>query len=112
VAARRRLDLAEAALQADPAGAVSAAYYAMLYAARALLSEQDVYVKTHAGTWHLLRRRFVLTGQIDASLVSRVQGVQRQRERADYEAWMADEGEGREVVRLAREFLGVAESLL
>ncbi len=49
VAARRRLEIAAAALPREPAIAVSLAYYAMLYAARALLSEQDAYAKTHPG---------------------------------------------------------------
>ncbi len=43
-AAERRLTLARTAGQ-DPAGALSAAYYAMLYAARAALSEQDITLK-------------------------------------------------------------------
>jgi hypothetical protein len=45
-APERRLGLARAAIGQDPAGALSAAYYAMLYAARAALSERDVYAKT------------------------------------------------------------------
>jgi uncharacterized protein (UPF0332 family) len=44
-AANRRLMLARGALAEDPAGAISAAYYSMLYAARAALSEQDVYAR-------------------------------------------------------------------
>ncbi|MBW8060794.1 MAG: HEPN domain-containing protein, partial [Solirubrobacterales bacterium] len=32
------------------AGAVSIAYYAMLYAARAALSEDDEHARTHGGT--------------------------------------------------------------
>ncbi|MGH2963249.1 MAG: HEPN domain-containing protein [Solirubrobacterales bacterium] len=59
--ARKRLRTARAALGVrDPAGAVSAAYYAMLYAVRAALSEEDRYAKTHAGTWgefRAIRRR-------------------------------------------------------
>jgi uncharacterized protein (UPF0332 family) len=37
------------------ATAVSAAYYAMLYAARAALSERDRNARSHAGTWRLFR---------------------------------------------------------
>lgn len=43
------------------AGAVSAAYYAMLYAARAALSEDDEYARTHGGVWHLFHQRYVAT---------------------------------------------------
>ena len=34
-----------------PSRVVSEAYYAMLYAARAALSEEDDYPKTHRGVW-------------------------------------------------------------
>jgi uncharacterized protein (UPF0332 family) len=47
---------------------VSAAYYAMLYAARAALSEQDRYAKTHSGTWTLFRETFVRDGRFDPAL--------------------------------------------
>lgn len=39
-----------------PAVLVSAAYYAMLNAARAALSERGEYAKTHGGTWHPVQR--------------------------------------------------------
>jgi uncharacterized protein (UPF0332 family) len=77
----------------------------MLYAARAALSERDTYAKTHAGTWHELRRMFVETGALDPELVSQAQSAQRQRERADYEAWLASEEQARRVIELAERFL-------
>src|SRR3954451_16725309 len=43
------------------ATAVSTAYYAMLYAARAALSERDRHARSHAGTWGLFREEFALT---------------------------------------------------
>jgi HEPN domain-containing protein len=50
--ARDRLADAEAILgTAHPAVVVSAAYYGMLYAARAALSERGEFAKTHSGTW-------------------------------------------------------------
>jgi uncharacterized protein (UPF0332 family) len=79
-AARRRLTAASAVLDEDPSTALSAAYYAMLYAARAALSERDVYTKTHRGLWHELRRVFVETGEFDADLVASVQKIQPERE--------------------------------
>ena len=45
--------------------AVSLAYYAMLYAARAALSEEDAYAKTHVGTWGLFRETFVVPGAFE-----------------------------------------------
>jgi uncharacterized protein (UPF0332 family) len=73
----------------DPSAAVSLAYYAMLYAARAALSERDLSARTHAGTWHELRREFVDTGELDEELVARAQRTQPEREQADYDAWTA-----------------------
>ena len=64
-AARRRLAAAEVVIEKDPATALSAAYYAMLYGARAALSERGIAVKTHRGAWHEFRRAFVDSGEID-----------------------------------------------
>ncbi|MGH3031399.1 MAG: HEPN domain-containing protein [Gaiellaceae bacterium] len=60
--ARDRLALARTALDAGfPSGAVSAAYYAMLSAARAALSEEERLAKTHSGAWSLFHESFVAT---------------------------------------------------
>lgn len=56
VQARERAVAAQELLAAghlEPA--VSVAYYAMLNAARAALSEDDQHSRTHRGTWHLFR---------------------------------------------------------
>ena len=58
-AARRRLGSAQLLASTDPATCLSTAYYAALYAARAALSEQDVHARSHRGTWHEFRQRFV-----------------------------------------------------
>ncbi len=63
-AAQRRLALARDAPRIDAAGAVSLAYYAMFYGARAALSERDAYAKTHAGTWNEFQRVFVTPGLV------------------------------------------------
>lgn len=111
-AARRRLAAARTVLGDDPASALSVAYYSMLYAARAALSERDIYAKTHTGTWHELRRAFVEPGCLDAQLVSRAQRVQLEREQSDYEAWAAPEHEARRVIALADEFLAAIEAAI
>jgi uncharacterized protein (UPF0332 family) len=111
-AAKRRLHDARVLLDQDPAAALSLAYYAMLYAARAALSERDTYAKTHSGTWHLFRHEFVEAGPFDSELVSRAQDVQREREDADYEAWAAPKHEAQRVIELATSFLGAVEALL
>jgi uncharacterized protein (UPF0332 family) len=111
-AARRRLAAAEAALNEDPSTALSAAYYAMLYGARAALSERDSFAKTHRGTWHEFRGTFVENGKIDAALAAEVQKLQPEREQADYDAWSAPIDEARRAIDLAHRFLAAIKALL
>lgn len=111
-AARRRLSAAAAVASQDPSTALSSAYYAMLYAARAALSERDIYAKTHRGAWHEFRRAFVESGEFDADLAGAAHKVQPEREQADYDAWIAPEDEARRVIELAGEFLEAIESLI
>jgi uncharacterized protein (UPF0332 family) len=111
-AAVRRLAAARSTIDQDPAAAVSAAYYAMLYSARAALSERDIYAKTHAGTWHELRQVFVEPGLLDAGLVAEAQRVQRERERADYDAWPASEDEAQRVIELAQRLVDAVQSVI
>lgn len=86
-AGRDRLAAARASLEASfSSNAASAAYYAMLYAARAALSEEERYAKSHSGTWTLFRDTFVLAGRFDEALFSEAHGAQKLREAADYEA--------------------------
>jgi uncharacterized protein (UPF0332 family) len=110
-AARRRLAAAEALVEQDPSTALSAAYYAMLYGARAALSEQDTSARTHRGTWHEFRRAFVESGKIDAELAAEAQKIQPEREQADYDAWVAPADEARRTIDLAHRFLEAVEAL-
>jgi uncharacterized protein (UPF0332 family) len=99
------------AVEKDPSTALSAAYYAMLYAARAALSERDTSAKTHRGTWHEFRDAFVESGEIDAALAAEVQKIQPEREQADYDAWFAPVAEARRAIELAHSFLAVIGGL-
>jgi uncharacterized protein (UPF0332 family) len=110
-AARRRLAAAEVAVEKDPSTALSAAYYAMLYGARAALSERDASAKTHRGTWHEFRDAFVANGAINADLAAEVQKIQPEREQADYDAWSAPPEEARRAIELAHRFLAAIEAL-
>ena len=110
-AARRRLAAASVVLEEDPSTALSAAYYAMLYAARAALSERDVYAKTHRGVWHELRRLYVESGELDADLAASVQKIQPEREQADYDAWTAPSEEARRAIELADAFIASIQEL-
>lgn len=111
-AARRRLAAAEVAAEEDPSTALSAAYYAMLYGARAALSERDSSAKTHKGTWHEFRSAFVDDGTIDAQLTAEVQKIQPEREQADYDAWSAPPEEAQRAIDLAERFLTAIEALI
>jgi uncharacterized protein (UPF0332 family) len=85
--ARDRAVLAREALAGGHLeGAVSAAYYAMLYAARVALSESDEYARTHGGTRHLFYERYVTSGAFDQHLPTLAQKAQEAREQGDYEA--------------------------
>lgn len=111
-AGKRRLALARAALGTDPSGGLSAAYYAMLYAARAALSERDTHARTHAGTWFELRRLFGEAGLLDIDLIAEAQRVQPEREQSDYDAWAAPPEEAQRVVELAERFLDAVRSAI
>jgi uncharacterized protein (UPF0332 family) len=111
-AARRRLAAASIVVTEDPSTALSAAYYAMLYGARAALSERNITAKTHRGVWHELRRTFVDTGELDAELAASVQKIQPEREQADYDAWFAPADEATHAIELAQRFLAAIMELV
>lgn len=92
--------------------AVSAAYYAMLYAARAALSEDDEHARTHRGTWNLFRERYVVTDAFDDALYRLSQHAQTAREGADYEAATPSREDARRYVDGAAEFLAAVETML
>jgi uncharacterized protein (UPF0332 family) len=84
----------------------------MLYAARAALSEQDRYAKTHAGTWHLFREAFVVSGTFAEELFEAAHAVQPRREAADYDAERIPGGEATDAVALAERFVAAVGELL
>jgi uncharacterized protein (UPF0332 family) len=93
-------------------GAVSAAYYAMLYAARAALSEDNEYARTQRGTWHLFHKRYVVTDVFDQHLHALAQRAQDAREKGDYEAVTPDRGEAEAIVASAADFIAAVEHML
>lgn len=105
---RAREGVASARTQTEAghaATAVSTAYYAMLYAARAALSERDAQARTHAGTWQRFREQFVASGEFDAGLAAAAQRAQSRREASDYAAASFDLAEAREIVATAERFV-------
>ena len=111
-AAKRRLAAAEAVIEEDSSTALSAAYYAMLYGAKAALSEREASARTHRGTWHEFREAFVASGEFDTTLVAEAQRLQPEREQADYDAWFAPAEEAQRAIQLAKRFLAAIEALL
>lgn len=113
VEAHRRLDGARLTLREEHlAMAIGAAYYTMLYAARAALSERDLYAKTHRGTWSLFRDEFVRTGQFDKHLSRRVDDIRDERELADYGAKVPERGLVEAAVADAERFVAAVEEML
>ncbi len=92
--------------------AVSAAYYAMLYAARAALSEDDEYARSHGGTWGLFHRRYVVTEAFDQHLHAFAQRAQKTREQGDYEAITPAPDEAKTIVEGAGDFIAAVERML
>jgi uncharacterized protein (UPF0332 family) len=85
--ARERLAAARHSIDAgDFSVSVSVAYYAMLYAARAALSERDLNAKTHGGTWSLFSEHLVKDGPLDPELSAKARRIERLRYEADYDA--------------------------
>jgi uncharacterized protein (UPF0332 family) len=103
--ARQRLDDARKILPlVHPAVTVTTAYYAMLNAARAALSERGLYAKTHRGTWTLFNSTFVATGEFDRELSALARRAQQARERGDYDADPAEPAEAEELLEGAERF--------
>lgn len=111
--ARERLEGARKNLkQGEYAIAVGAAYYAMLYGARAALSERDRHAKTHRGTWNILRETLVADGSLPAQLVAEAERMAELREGADYDALVVERGQAERATNSAERFLSSLDELL
>jgi uncharacterized protein (UPF0332 family) len=111
--ARERIDGARGALRAaSPSSAATLAYYAMLYAARAALSEEEKNAKTHRGTWDLFRETYIVPRKFDQPLYEEARATQRVREAADYDAKPVARKRAEEIVILAEQFVDAVEELL
>jgi uncharacterized protein (UPF0332 family) len=94
------------------ATAVSTAYYAMLYAARAALSERDLDARSHSGTWGLFREEFVVTGEFSEELAQAAQSAQARREASDDAAESFEMAEAAALVATAERFVAPVERLV
>jgi uncharacterized protein (UPF0332 family) len=108
----RRADAQAILHTAHPAVVVSAAYYGMLYAARAALSERGEFAKTHSGTWTLFSQIFVAPGEFDQALSALARRAKDAREQGDYEAAPPTAQEAAEYVDGAADFIAEIERML
>lgn len=111
--ARERIAAARDLIETDHAVAsISSSYYAMLYAARAALSERDQHAKTHSGTWAAFSRELVATAELPRELARLAADAQRLREGGDYDAASHDLATARELAEAAERFVDAVEGVL
>jgi uncharacterized protein (UPF0332 family) len=111
--AHEKLAAGRALLSSEfPGQAVGLAYYGMLYAARAALSETDRSAKTHSGAWNLFQQAFVDTGRFDRELLREARASQRAREATDYDAGHFSAEEATQLVTLGERFVAAVEATL
>ena len=109
-ALRASLLLVEHSLWSD---AISRAYYAMVYAARALLSMKGLEPATHRGTVHLFSQEFVRVGTFPVEVAKSLTAAMALRDRADY--GLRDdltEEDARRTVKAAADFLATAKRVM
>ena len=68
----------------DSSDAAGKAYYAMFYAAQALLRAHDIEVVKHSAVASMLGRHFAKTGRLDPRFHRMFINARRVREKADY----------------------------
>jgi uncharacterized protein (UPF0332 family)/predicted nucleotidyltransferase len=112
--AMERVAFAERGLEwgDDPSGVVSTAYYGMVYAGSAALSEEDLHPRTHAGHWHEFRRVFVDTDRLGKDVAMMAASARKARQDADYTPAKPDPTTVEITVRDSRRFLEAVGSLL
>lgn len=93
--------------------AISRAYYAMFYAAKAALFSKGVDLRRHSASIAKFRELFVITGQVDAEYLRYLGQAQSARERSDYAPFVPVSREGAlEILQAAEAFIGKVKSLL
>lgn len=93
--------------------AASRAYYAMFYAAAALLTEEGEELSSHGAVQAAFGRRFAKTGRLDVRFHRYLIDAYRERQAADYDA-PAEVGaeEAKILLNQAKEFLVAVGTLL
>lgn len=112
--AKEALDVAQLNMDNDfYAAAINRAYYAIFYAANALLATKKLARSKHSGVLSAFRQHFIKTGLL-ASGLSEIYGqVMDDRHEGDYEIITATSKEDAEVdVRQARQFVDTVSDWL
>jgi uncharacterized protein (UPF0332 family) len=93
--------------------AVSRAYYAMFYAAKAALLSEGVDLRRHSSAVTKFRELFVITGRVGAEYLRYLGRAQSARERSDYAPFVPLEHDGaKEILKTAESFVGKIKKLL
>jgi len=93
--------------------AVSRAYYAMFYAAKAALLSEGVDLRRHSSAVTKFRELFVITGRVDSEYLRYLGRAQSARERSDYAPFVPLSKEGtKEILDTAESFIGKIKELL
>ncbi|KAF0107533.1 MAG: hypothetical protein FD146_1567 [Anaerolineaceae bacterium] len=93
--------------------AISRAYYAMFYAAKAALLSKGLDLRRHSASIAKFRELFVITGQVDAEYLHYLGQAQSARERSDYAPFAPVSGEGaKEILEAAGTFIAKVKEIL
>lgn len=104
--ARRSLHAAERLLRdGDYDFAVSRAYYAMFYAARALLLTKDIRRSKHAGLIAAFNEHFIQSGELPGHFFLALRDAFENRAEGDYGLAVISEEQARAGIASAREFI-------
>jgi uncharacterized protein (UPF0332 family) len=92
--------------------AISRAYYAMFYAAKAALLDEGVDLRRHSSVVAKFRELFVITGRVEADYLRYLGRAQGARDRSDYVPFISTSREDAvEVLTMAEAFIARMKSL-
>jgi len=93
--------------------AISRAYYAMFYAAKAALLSKGLDLRKHSASIAKFREMFVTTGKVDAEYLHYLGQAQSARERSDYAPFATTSSEGaKEILEAAETFIAKVGEIL
>jgi uncharacterized protein (UPF0332 family) len=93
--------------------AISRAYYAMFYAAKAALLSKGLDLRRHSASIAKFRELYVITGQIDAEYLHYLGQAQSARERSDYAPFSPVGRQGaEEILTAAGNFINKVKEIL